>query len=946
MTLNCRSIRQKTADLKVLIIDNKINVVILQETWLSPGETSVYAEFKELGFKICRMERKDKKGGGLATFIKSKISNKVSSIYKYKFDSFDNIVTLFNIQKHKFVVVNIYRPPSSSKSQFLIDFDNFLSQVLEIEGVLIISGDFNVDLLQKNNITDKFLEILYLNGLSQLRTTPTREMALLDLMIISSSFLNQFLLFFPTTNFPSDHIPLFSKFTITSTSRPEPTKKLVRDYSSLNWDSIRNDIKTSELANYGTLDNNLTSDECIKIYNTNISSIINSNCPVNTRTFRHDKSKRWFDSNLQKLKQNKRKCERQLRKLPGNRTYLDKYKTARNKYTIAIKEARINFFSNKISAFKGDSKNLFSTLNELTGNRKDAVFPSNKSNHVIAEDMSKFYVEKVENIRHKIVSDSRSHANTTNTASFSVTALNSNCNECFSSFKLLSISDVKDLVTSAKKKFSFLDPVPISLITEFIDLLYPLILQIINSSISSGIFPELLKHAVISPILKKHTLDPEIFQHYRPVSSLPFLSKVLESNLFNQINTYLEQNRLYSFYQSAYRKNHSCETSLFKLITDIQAFHSQGDSTVLILLDQSAAFDTIDHGILINKLQLHFGITGNALKLLKSYLENRSFSVKVDNCLSSAKKLRFGVPQGSLLGPLFYILYVCELEQIVTKHGFHVLVYADDCQLYAPFNDSNVDVLKVKLESCLKELKQWMTNNYLMLNKDKTLIKVFWNKVPRFSRLLDFDLTDSVKVLGVQLDSILNFNSFIAKKVATCNMHLRNLNNIKQSLNVSTRILLISNLILSTLDYCNVLLLSCNDKQLKPLRLIINRSIRFIYDLRFRTHITPYYHKLHFLPIKKRIRFKANLLAYKIFYRKAPLYLEEKVERFTPTIQHMQLREGAGRDKYMFEDNDPKSKTLVDLMKREWYKLPLNIRKITSISLFKKKLKSWLLLEV
>ena len=261
MTLNCRSIRQKTADLKVLIIDNKINVVILQETWLSPGETSVYAEFKELGFKICRMERKDKKGGGLATFIKSKISNKVSSIYKYKFDSFDNIVTLFNIQKHKFVVVNICRPPSSSKSQFLIDFDNFLSQVLEIEGALIISGDFNVDLLQKkNNITDKFLEILYLNGLRQLRTTPTREMALLDLVIISSSFLNQFLLFFPTTNFPSDHIPLFSKFTITSTSRPEPTKKLVRDYSSLNWDSIRNDIKSSELVNYCTFDNNLTSD--------------------------------------------------------------------------------------------------------------------------------------------------------------------------------------------------------------------------------------------------------------------------------------------------------------------------------------------------------------------------------------------------------------------------------------------------------------------------------------------------------------------------------------------------------------------------------------------------------------------------------------------------------------------------------------------------------------
>ena len=174
-------------------------------------------------------------------------------------------------------------------------------------------------------------------------------------------------------------------------------------------------------------------------------------------------------------------------------------------------------------------------------------------------------------------------------------------------------------------------------------------------------------------------------------------------------------------------------------------------------------------------------------------------------------------------------------------------------------------------------------------------------------------------------------------------MHLRNLKNIRESLDISTRILLITNLIFSTIDYCNILLLGCTEKDLKPLKLVINRSIRLIFNVGFKEHITPYYLKLHFLPIKNRIRFKACLLAYKIFYRSAPMYLEEEVTRFTPNIRHMQLREGSGRDKYMFVVTDPKSKSLMERMKREWNSLPLTIRKCPTLTSFKKKLKSHLM---
>ena len=135
--------------------------------------------------------------------------------------------------------------------------------------------------------------------------------------------------------------------------------------------------------------------------------------------------------------------------------------------------------------------------------------------------------------------------------------------------------------------------------------------------------------------------------------------------MYNQLNNYLEQNNLYSIYQSAYRKDHSCESSLFKLVNGIQTTHAKSHNTILILLDQSAAFDTIDHQILLTKLQTKFGISGNALKLIQSYLENRSFSVKINDCLGSPKRLRYGVPQGSLVKPLFYILHVKVMKHVL-----------------------------------------------------------------------------------------------------------------------------------------------------------------------------------------------------------------------------------------------------------------------------------------
>ena len=252
------------------------------------------------------------------------------------------------------------------------------------------------------------------------------------------------------------------------------------------------------------------------------------------------------------------------------------------------------------------------------------------------------------------------------------------------------------------------------------------------------------------------------------------------------------------------------------------------------------------------------------------------------------------------------------------------------------------------MKECLEEITKWMGVNFLKLNGDKTQIKIFKHKfsiIPDITSLGQI-CTESVKVLGVKLDENLSFNDFVGAKIRTCNFHLRNLYNVKDSLNIPTRIMMITNLIWSTIDYCNILLLGMNDRELKPLKLMMNRAVRFIYNVKPRSHITPYYKKAHFLPIKQRIQFKACVTAFKIFNNLSPEYLSDGFIKFVPTSSIV-LREGSGRDKYMFQinANQNSQKTLFMLIKIEWNKLPLQIRKLSTVGLFKARLKTHLFSE-
>ena len=594
---------------------------------------------------------------------------------------------------------------------------------------------------------------------------------------------------------------------------------------------------------------------------------------------------------------------------------------------------------------------MFAVLGKITGNSKEKTIPTHADNKVVAEEMAGFYTHKIVAIREQIKAEKIPHSKNIKSSK-----LLTKTNEEFDSFRPISSEELINIISSMKNKTCRLDPIPTSVVKKCVSLLQFILLNIINLSLRQNVYPDILKNALVTPIIKDENKNSDDYKNYRPVSNLKFLAKLLENVMYIQINEHIESQSLYPNFQSAYRKFHSCETALIQVVDDIQVMLSNNLHVAMVLLDSSSAFDTIDHGLMFTRLQEQFSITNGGLAMIKSYLTNRNFSVIIGEQISNPKELKYGVPQGSILGPMFYLLYTTEIESIVRSHGMQIHVYADDCKVYFSYKPEDKREAEERLGTCITALKTWMSANFLKLNSDKTVVKIF--KPERQSSDLTvgtFSLTDidariqpseTIKVLGVMFGKRMNFKEFASRKIQICNLQLRNLWAVRKCLPTETRILLVTNLIISSLDYCNSLLICSPKYVIIMLQKALNKAIRFIFNIRREEHITPYLFKLHILPVSFRIRYKINLIAYKVLQKISPVYLIEKMKIFCPTTT-AHLRPGHGRDHLTFDItlNQVKVGNLISRIISEWNKLPLNLRKIEEITIFKTHLKTHLFKE-
>ena len=417
-----------------------------------------------------------------------------------------------------------------------------------------------------------------------------------------------------------------------------------------------------------------------------------------------------------------------------------------------------------------------------------------------------------------------------------------------------------------------------------IDSIIDSITAIINESLCSGIVPSCFKHAIVSPLIKKPGSDAEVLKNYRPVSNLPFISKILEKVVASQIHTHLEKFELLEEHQSAYRKMHNTETALLKIFNDLLTNADNKKISILVMLDLSAAFDTIDHCILVDRLA-SFGFGGNVLNLFHSYLTNCTQSVSINNTTSETVNLEFGVPQGSVMGPIMYTLYTTPLGALIRRHGIDFHMYADDTQIYVSMESSQLPEEKRRLELCLEDVKSWMLSNKLKLNDDKTEIIVC------NPRQFDFEL-DNILVggesinpsscarnLGVIIDNKLGMTDHISHMCKVIYLELRRLKQASKYLNESSMKKLTSSFILSRLDYCNSLFVNLPTYQLQKLQ---NYAARIIFNKPRKSHVTPLLLDLHWLPIKARIDYKIAMLVYKCLNGLAPPYISKLINIYSP----------------------------------------------------------------
>ncbi|KAL5260602.1 hypothetical protein ACHWQZ_G010676 [Mnemiopsis leidyi] len=510
-----------------------------------------------------------------------------------------------------------------------------------------------------------------------------------------------------------------------------------------------------------------------------------------------------------------------------------------------------------LSQHKGDARATYKVINKLLDKEFGAKKLPNGKDEEIAENLKTHFDQKVKKIYSNIQSEITKCAPKIDESIRTHEPSKQKSSPKLTHFQEISEEKLESIIKALPNKSSLLDPIPMWLFKHCLPELLPVVHYIVNESLRTGKFPSALKEASIRPGLKKPSLDVDELKNYRPISNLTYLSKILEKVVHEQLYTFIDSSNMFSSFQSGYRKNHSCETAVTKIHNDILMMIDKKENVVLLLLDLSAAFDTINHRLLLNKLQSMYGINDVAISWLSSYLSNRSFRVTVNQKTSGECLLDIGVPQGSILGPLLFILYTKDLESIVTKFGFTIHLYADDTQIYFAFDVHSDSPDMQAIDLCCSEVKKWMAANFLKLNEDKTeFIEIGPYVSPITSlRIAGTDLkpVDKAKNLGFLFDHQMNLDAQINAVSQVCYMNQRDLSKIGSKLSFDLKVQMVHSNILCFIDYCNSVYGKLSEKNIQKLQKIQNSAVRFIFGLygkKKNEAVLPYLKKLHFLPIR------------------------------------------------------------------------------------------------
>ena len=650
----------------------------------------------------------------------------------------------------------------------------------------------------------------------------------------------------------SDHKLIFAtRYTKSAISKPRIIRKRsFKDFESLKFiDAIR---KTSWWNVY-SCDN---VEEAVTLMTSKINEILDVMAPLKSFQVR-TKFAPWMSQNTKNRIKERDLAQENASKSKSNEDWV-KYKALRNTVNSILRSEKKQWQQSKLSEFGNDSSSVWKNIKNWLGWSKGGPPTRLMENgnlcskpKDLARIMNEFFTSKVKNLRRKLPDSPGNPLDL-------VRSLMKNRN-CSFSIQPVHPDVILKIITDLKATQSCgLDNIDSNIVKLVKHELVPVITHIVNLSIRDKIFPHQWKTSKIIPLhKKKEVIYPE---NYRPVSLLPIFSKILERAIFVQVVKYLEENCLIHPSHHGFRQNHNTATALLQML-DVwgEAFEDKDISAVL-MLDMSAAFDLVDHDLLVKKLAL-YGFEKNSLSWVTSYLSNRSQQVYVDGALSSPLEVDVGVPQGSILGPLLYIIFTNDLPECVHQHPAQTNTFfnthCEQCGGICCFADDSTFTISSKDPEYLieaiadkyKSISTYMSQNKLVLNSDKTHLMVMASshqhrKYNEFGIYLDtgteiIEPLEDEKLLGAQLANNFTWNCHIRDDEKSMFKILTAKNNalrkISQVANFKTRKMVASGLITSTLTYIIQAYGSCSDYLLDMLQVQQNRAARNVTSLPWHT---------------------------------------------------------------------------------------------------------------
>ena len=936
--LNIRSINNKKDEVHAFLKESPYDILSLSETWLDENTPTAACSIDHYAF-----ERKDRKshGGGVGCYLKEDI--KYTRRYDLESDSLECMwLELKQRGRSAYFLGVFYRKPDNSIDQ-LIELEENIETVLSQSNNVIIMGDFNVNMMAQNTFTAKIDEMCNILQVNQVIKEPTRitphSKTLIDLIFVSKS-LGDLHSGIHSVGL-SDHslVYVIMKF---ERKKNKPTITSFRSFRKFNETKFKEDLSN---CCWDTVIDTQCIEKAWDNFKETFNNICNKHAPLKTVRKKVNGAP-WITEEYLSIARERDYYKRKHDVIrDGNdakkKEYWGKYKLLRNKANNTNKKLKKIYYNNTIEKTGNDMKKTWKVIKDLLANTKrsdnyECLIDGDKIKDTkdLANQFNKHFYQASENLSSSTDTEEDIDLNAMGTL-----------REVSSRFKFseLSVEYVSaELQSIDSTKSTGVDGMHPKLLKTAANHIAKPLTTIFNKSLNSADIPIELKTAKITPIHKGNSkMD---LNNYRPISVLPIPSKILERAVSNQFYKYLDENFILSSCQSGFRKFFSTATSVCDIQEYLLTNMSEGYHTSAIMLDLKKAFDLIPHNLILRKLWF-CGVRDKELEWFKDYLTNRKQCVVINGTTSEYLPVRSGVPQGSILGPLIFCLFINDVSNLPFSDKSKICLYADDTAIFCKSKHDND--LEALTQSQFDIICQWLKINRLVLNVSKTKVIMFGrrSKLKHIKLNIRYEdhqleIVDNFKYLGVILDSRLNWSqhiSYISLKISRAIGCIRK---IREFLSIKNLTNLYYAMILPHIDYCCTSWGIYSSTNLAKLQRLQNKYIRLIYRVNRQTSVSSYRDDLKWQPIEIRIKFQCCILVYKILNGQAPPYLNRLLNT-RPVLYH--TRYALNSPLFVLQVRTEYQKRCFSYYGPFWFnKLPVSTQNSSSLSLFKKSCRSYL----